>query len=441
MDAWGRRMRELAPAHEEHWFEIYGRVARTGEAVRFENEARALNRWFDVYAFRVGRPEERRVAILFNDITERKRAEAAMREAVAEAARSRAQIEAVFQSVADGIMVCDMAGNFVFANEAEARIMTGKLRLDVRPVDPVAVVSAAADTARPAAEAKEIRLRTLLDPQAVPVRGDPDRLQQVVWNLLSNAIKFTPRGGRVQVRLERVNSHVEITVADTGQGIAPEFLPHVFDRFRQADQKSTRRHGGLGLGLAIVRQLVELHGGTVRAESEGEGRGAAFTVSLPLLPIRQQPAGEAPRPRPPASGTAPAPAYPPELEGLRVLVVDDDEDSRVLVKKVLEMCGAEVTAVGSAREALAWVERLRPDVLVSDLGMPGEDGYWLIKQVRALPEGRGGKTPAAALTAYARAEDRVRSLRAGFQNHVNKPAEPQELIAVVANLAGRSLGE
>jgi CheY-like chemotaxis protein/anti-sigma regulatory factor (Ser/Thr protein kinase) len=290
---------------------------------------------------------------------------------------------------------------------------------------------------RPAAEAKNIRLQTLLDPQAGPISGDPDRLQQVVWNLLSNAVKFTPKGGRVQVRLERVNSHVEITVADTGKGIVPEFLPHVFDRFRQADQTTTRTHGGLGLGLAIVRQLVELHGGTAHVESEGEGQGTTFTVSLPLLPIRKEPTSEAP-PVHPAAKTDIALDCPPELEGLRVLVVDDEPDTRELLRAVLTSCGAQAVLAGSAAEALEEIGRGQFDVLISDIGMPEDDGYSLIAKIRRLPADRGGRVPAAALTAYARAEDRVRALRCGFQTHVPKPVEPSELIAVVANLAGRT---
>jgi CheY-like chemotaxis protein/anti-sigma regulatory factor (Ser/Thr protein kinase) len=264
-------------------------------------------------------------------------------------------------------------------------------------------------------------------------------LQQVVWNLLSNAIKFTPRGGRVQVRLERVNSHVEITVADTGRGIAPEFLPHVFDRFRQADQTTTRTHGGLGLGLAIVRQLVELHGGSVRVESEGEGRGTSFSVSLPLLPLRQEAASDAPRAHPSARSEAEF-ACPPELDGLRVLVVDDEPDTRELLAAVLTSCGAQVIQAATAAEAFEHVERTRPDVLITDIGMPEEDGYSLLARIRSLPPERGGGMPAAALTAYARAEDRARALRSGFQMHVPKPVEPAELITIVANLAGRMGG-
>ncbi|HLM55495.1 MAG TPA: ATP-binding protein, partial [Pyrinomonadaceae bacterium] len=319
-----------------------------------------------------------------------------------------------------------------------SRIITGKLRLDVRSVDLSAVITAATDSVRPAAGAKGISLQTLLDPAAGPISGDPERLQQVVWNLLSNAVKFTPKGGRVQVRLERADSQVEITVADTGRGIAPGFLPHVFDRFRQADQATTRQHGGLGLGLAIVRQLVELHGGTVEVRSEGEGRGSTFTVSLPLLPVRVERAGG--RPAHPASRSGGALDCPPSLQGLRVLVVEDEADTRDILLAVLTSCGAQATAAASAAEALRVLGRERYDVLVSDIGMPEEDGYTLIKRVRALAAEEGGSIPAVALTAYARAEDRMRALRSGFQIHVPKPVEPAELITVVANLAGRGGG-
>jgi PAS domain S-box-containing protein len=318
-----------------------------------------------------------------------------------------------------------------------SRIITGKLRLDVRAVDLGSVITAAADSVRPAAEAKGIHLQTLLDPSAGAISGDAARLQQVVWNLLSNAIKFTPKGGRVQVRLERAGSQVELTVSDTGKGIKPEFLPFVFDRFRQADQSYTRAHGGLGLGLAIVRQLVEMHGGTVRVASRGEGLGAAFTVELPLLPVRVEEPGEAESAYP-AAGSGVGLECPPQLEGLRVLVVDDEPDTLEMLAAVLAGCGARVVATRSAAEALELVERERPDVMVSDIGMPEEDGISLIRKVRALPEARGGRTPAAALTAYAREEDRIRALRAGFQIYVPKPVSPSELATVVANLAGRT---
>lgn len=317
-----------------------------------------------------------------------------------------------------------------------SRIITGKLRLDVRSVDLAAVIEAAVDATRPTAEAKAIRLQTVIDPQAGPVSGDTDRLQQVVWNLLTNAIKFTPKGGRVQVRLERINSHVEITVSDTGRGISAEFLPHVFDRFRQADGTTTRKHGGLGLGLSIVRQLVELHGGAVSAESAGEGQGSTFTVQLPIMITRK----EVLRPgrRHPTAGGSIAFDCPPSLKGLRVLVVDDEQDTRDLLRAVLEQCGSEVTTAASAAEAVEAFQQSKPDVLISDIGMPDEDGYLLIGKVRALEAGLGKRVPAIALTAYARVEDRVRALTAGFHVHVPKPIEPVELVAVVASLTGRT---
>jgi signal transduction histidine kinase len=322
-----------------------------------------------------------------------------------------------------------------------SRIITGKLRLDVRGVDLAAVVGAVVEALRPTAEAKAIRLQAMLDPQASPVSGDADRLQQVVWNLLSNAIKFTPKGGRVQVRLERVNSHVEIIVSDSGKGISAEFLPHVFDRFRQADSTSTRKHGGMGLGLSIVRQLVELHGGTVSVESGGVGQGATFIVQLPLMVVRREPEANArplQRRHPTAGGNALSFDCPPSLKGLRVLVVDDEPDTRRLLRTVLEQCGSEVTTAGSAAEAFAAFTESKPDVLISDIGMPEEDGYELIGKLRATEVGHDARIPAIALTAYARVEDRIRALNAGFQVHVPKPIEPVELIAVVASLSGRT---
>ena len=312
-----------------------------------------------------------------------------------------------------------------------SRIITGKLRLSVQPVDLGTIITAAVDGLRPAAEAKEIGLQLQLDSPAGQVSGDPDRLQQVAWNLISNAIKFTPKGGRVLVRLERVKSNVEVIVSDTGQGMAPEFLPHVFDRFRQADATTTRAFGGLGIGLSIVRQLVELHGGSVRVHSEGEGQGATFTVSLPLLAA----CGEVSDTE---GAQQPELKCPPELEGLRVLVVDDEADTCELLQLILESCGAQVKTASSAAVALEAVAEEVFDVLVSDIGMPDEDGYSLIAKVRALSKERGGRIPAAALTAYAGEESRIRTLRAGFQIHMPKPISPSELVAVVANLAGRT---
>ena len=317
-----------------------------------------------------------------------------------------------------------------------SRIITGKLRIDVRPVDPNSFIEAAVEAVRPAAEAKGVRVQKVFDTGDGSVSGDPVRLQQVIWNLLANAIKFTPRGGRVQVRLERVNSHVEIAVSDTGSGIAADFLPHVFDRFRQGDGTTTRAQGGLGLGLSIVRHLVELHGGTVRAESEGEGRGSTFTVLLPVAPVYPGEA-EAPRIHPAARETMPAFECVERLDGLRVLVVDDEPDTRDLLRAGLGQCGAEVTAVGSSAEALEAIAAGAPDLLISDIGMPGEDGYELIRRVRVLPRDAGGRVPAIALTAYARVEDRMQALRAGYQMHVPKPVELAELVTVAASLARR----
>jgi PAS domain S-box-containing protein len=319
-----------------------------------------------------------------------------------------------------------------------SRIVTGKLRMDVQPADPNAFIDAAVEAVRPAADAKGVRVQKVIDTGAISIPGDPVRLQQVVWNLLSNAIKFTPRGGRVQIRSERVNSHLEIVVSDTGQGISPDFLPHVFDRFRQADQKTSRSHGGMGLGLAIVRHLVEMHGGTVRAMSEGEGHGSTFTVMLPISPVyRVDPSGGRVHP-------AARDLLPPlddecgdNLDGLRILVVDDEADTRELLRQGLEYCGAKVKVVGSAAEALDVLMATVPDVLISDIGMPGVDGYDLIRQVRGLPPDRGGKVPAIALTAYTRTEDRLQSLRAGYDMHVPKPVELAELVAVAATVVRR----
>jgi PAS domain S-box-containing protein len=318
-----------------------------------------------------------------------------------------------------------------------SRIITGNLRLDVRQVQPGAFIEAAVEALRPAAEAKGVRIRKVLDTGVVSVAGDPARLQQVVWNLLSNAIKFTPEGGSVQVGLERTDSHIEIAVSDTGAGIDTEFLPHVFERFRQADQSTTRHHGGLGLGLAIVRHLVELHGGTVEADSPGEGQGATFVVKLPVVAVYQKEtvAGLV---HPSAVDSLPAYDYPERLDGLKVLVVEDEADTRELFRAGIGRCGAEVVTAGSAREALAALQETLPDLLISDIGMPGEDGYELIRKVRALPAARGGKIPAIALTAYARTEDRMRALRAGYQMHIVKPVELAELVAVMASLVGRS---
>ncbi|HKG13395.1 MAG TPA: ATP-binding protein, partial [Pyrinomonadaceae bacterium] len=320
-----------------------------------------------------------------------------------------------------------------------SRIVTGKLRLDVRQVEPVSFIDAAVESVRPAADAKGVRLSKVLDTGPTALSGDPARLQQIVWNLLSNAIKFTPRDGRVEIRLSRVGSQVEVSVGDTGAGIKREFLPYVFDRFRQADSSTTRRHGGLGLGLAIVRHLVELHGGTVRADSEGEGRGSTFTVTLPVAPVvGRDAAGEARGARASAAERGAADDdCPEEIVGLKILVVDDEEDTRDLLRTVLGGYGARVFVAANAREALDIAARSRPDVLVSDIGMPDVDGFELIRRVRELPAESGGGVPAIALTAYARAEDRLRVLRSGYQMHIPKPVEMAELLTVIASLVRR----
>ena len=320
-----------------------------------------------------------------------------------------------------------------------SRIISGKVRIDVQQIDLAPIVEAAVESIRPAADAKGVRLQTVLDPMARPVSGDPNRLQQVFWNLLSNAVKFTPRDGRVQVVLERVNSHLEVSVTDTGEGIKAEFLPHVFDRFRQADATTTRRHGGLGLGLAIVKQLVELHGGSVRVKSGGAGQGSVFTVVLPLTVIHSAAEPKTERRHPESPGSVPLDlASGLDLNGVKVLVVDDEPDARALVSRFLKECKAVVQTAGSAEEALAMMQKEIPDVLVSDIGMPDQDGYALIQRVRALGAEHGGHVPALALTAYARAEDRMKAVLAGFQMHVAKPVEGAELLTMIASLAGRT---
>jgi PAS domain S-box-containing protein len=311
-----------------------------------------------------------------------------------------------------------------------SRVITGKLVLNVRPVEVGHIIETSVDSVRAAADAKSIQLRLHLDRAGSWVSADPSRLQQIVWNLLSNAVKFTPQHGTIDVRADRDAAHAYIVVTDSGEGIHAEFLPYVFDRFSQANLSSGRRHGGLGLGLAIVRHLVELHGGTVRAESDGEGRGATFTVMLPLAATHEASAAA------PLLDTAYGVATP-TLEGLRVMIVDDAADTRDLLTKILHRHGAEVRSCASASDALEAIGEWRPAVLVSDVAMPEEDGYSLIRRVRALDRDRGGDVPAVALTGYAQTEDRTRALAAGFQMHIPKPVDPRELVTVIASLAGR----
>jgi signal transduction histidine kinase len=312
-----------------------------------------------------------------------------------------------------------------------SRIVTGKVALELVTVDPRRVVEAALETMHPAAQAKGLKIVPLLDTNAGTVRGDFARLQQVVCNLLSNAIKFTDAGGHIEVYLARRNDEVEVSVVDSGQGIKPEFLPLVFDRFRQEDGSISRRHGGLGLGLAIVRHLVELHAGSVDAQSEGEGLGARFVVRLPVREATLLPR--------PSDAGAGALVTPTMLMGIRLLVVDDDPGARELISGMLEGFGAQVSAAENGRVALTSLLAQRPDILIADLGMPEMDGYALIEQVRALDPAFGGRTPAVAVTAYASPQDRLRALQAGYQNHVAKPVEAEELAIVIASLAGRAV--
>jgi PAS domain S-box-containing protein len=320
-----------------------------------------------------------------------------------------------------------------------SRVMSGKLRLHVQTIDPIQPINAAIDTVMPAAMDKGVRITKVLDSDAGPIAGDGGRLQQIVWNLLSNSVKFTPAGGRIQVLLKRVKSQIEITVSDTGAGIDLAFLPHIFEKFRQADSSTTRQYGGLGLGLALVKQLVEMHGGTITAASGGPGTGSMFTVALPVLPA--------------FSLDKPHLGYPPrkderdlhlfsntELNGMTVLVVDDEKDARALVKRVLEEYGASVTTAASAAEAFELLPVVNPDVLVSDISMPEMDGFEMLRCVRALGPARGGEVPAIALSALTRSEDRTRALRAGYLVHVAKPVEPHELIATVATVGKRKRG-
>jgi signal transduction histidine kinase/CheY-like chemotaxis protein len=318
-----------------------------------------------------------------------------------------------------------------------SRIITGKLQIDLRPVDITTVVNAAIGTVTPAASAKGIRLQLIQNPAGSYVMGDPDRLQQVFWNLFSNAIKFTPKNGRVRVSVECIGSNVEVVVADNGLGIDSEFLPRVFDRFTQDDSSSTRHARGLGLGLSIARQLVELHGGSIEALSPGVGHGSTFTARFPRSPVSATPLD--PRVYSQADNAVGL-DQGPDLTGIRVLVVEDDDDARRLVEKELETRGATVKSVPSAREALDVLGRERVDVLLSDIEMPGTDGYHLIKELRLRSSHQGGSVPAAALTAYARTEDRLRALRAGFQLHLAKPVQPAELATVVFSLAARHEG-
>jgi PAS domain S-box-containing protein len=316
-----------------------------------------------------------------------------------------------------------------------SRIITGNLRLDLHPLNLAPIVEAALDALRPTADVKGIKLQTRFAPAQCLVKGDPNRLRQVIWNLLSNAIKFTQRHGSVSIDLTCVESTARLTVRDTGDGISPEFLPYVFDRFRQAEGSISRKQGGLGLGLAVARHLVELHGGTIRAESDGLGRGAVFTVDLPLAQERRDPARAEERRREVERRRSRIGAV--RLDGVHVLLVEDDDDSRKLLGTMLKRYGARVTSTKSAAEALGVFEGELPDVLISDIGMPDQDGYELMRKLRALPPERGGNTPAIALTGYASRKDRERALGSGYQQHMAKPIEQADMIKAIAALVGR----
>jgi PAS domain S-box-containing protein len=316
-----------------------------------------------------------------------------------------------------------------------SRSISGKLRLDIKPVELISVIRAAVDAVRPAAQGKDIQLQLLLDPAADHVQADATRMQQIIWNLLANAIKFTPKRGFVQVKLDRVESRAQVTVTDTGEGISPDFLPFIFNRFQQGDGTTTRRHGGLGLGLAIARHLVEMHGGTIEAASEGLDKGSTFTVAFPLVAVRSAsgslvpPQLISPAPESDSNGKAQT-----SLKGLRILAIDDEPDVRDMLQTLLQDCGASVLTASSAQEGLEALAAWKPHVLISDIGMPDEDGYSLIRKIRALTPEQGSDVPAIALTGYVRVEERMRALEAGYQMFVPKPVETNELISIIDDL-------
>ena len=471
----GRTALELVPDLDPWWVRTYGRVGLTGEPLRFENHSAAMGRTFEVYAFRFGAPEHRHVAIFFKNVTDRKLAEIERdrllereRGARAEAERAsrvkdeflatishelRTPLNAMLgwaQILARGGAEPTTVQQGLSAIERNAlaqarlvedlldmsRIVSGMIRLDVQSVDLHQVMLAALETARPAADAKGLTLDYTCEADVAVVRGDATRLPQVAWNLLSNAVKFSARGGMIRVRLTSAGEYLRLTVGDTGQGIAPDFLPHVFERFRQADASTTRVHGGLGLGLAIVKQIVELHGGRVAARSDGQGRGAEFCVELPRVAATSS-ADPLAVVSTAGLGDTRSSAATLSLAQVTVLAVDDEPDALALIRAVLEAQHAHVVTASSAEEALRAIETTRPHVLLADIGMPRTDGYELIRQVRALRADQGGAVPAAALTAFARSEDRTRALLAGYQTHLAKPVQPVELVAAVASLAGR----
>jgi PAS domain S-box-containing protein len=461
------------PEDREHAADVVGRALASGQP--FSHRFRWLTKdghvlWVETRAVIIHDDQGKSIGVrgVTVDITDRKEAEVALSRATAEAEQAnrlkdeflatlshelRTPLNAVLgyaRMLRTGSIETDRQARALEVLERNAtslsrivedvldvsRIITGKTRLDVQPVELVSVIDHAMATVRPAAEAKGVRLQAVLDQQAPPVSGDPDRLQQVIWNLLANAVKFTTRGGRVQIQLARVNSHIEIVVSDTGIGIAPEFLPHVFDRFRQADSRFTRQHGGLGLGLAICRHLIELHGGLIHATSDGEGLGSTFRVELPTMIVHADRVLEAPREHP-RTDRSTIDRTPGRLNGIHVLAVDDESDALTLLREILQQAGAHVTTSSSAAEVLDAIQMAVPDVLITDIGMPEIDGFELIRRIRQSPDRAIRHIPAAALTAYARSEDRTRTLRSGFQMHLSKPIDPSELVAAVEALVGR----
>ena len=470
-DTLGKTARELVPELEEFWFATYGKVALTGEAVRFENHSEPMNRWFEVFASRVG-DSTSRVAIVFNNITERKEIEVRREQLLQEEQRAREAAEAAtcakdeFLAVVshelrnplnsilgyarllrtmptiDSAQIKKTVDIIERSGKAQlelindlldtARVISGKLKLEIVPIDLSLLINDAVEVMRPAADAKNIGLLQQFDPGVGQIVGDPQRLQQVIWNLLSNAVKFTPPGGVIGITLRRAEAGIAIQVRDNGKGLSPDFLPRIFERFTQADASETRRHGGLGLGLSLVKQLVELHGGEITVESEGEGKGATFTITLPVQSaynsveeVRQSlTLSESDRQM---------------FSGLAILVIDDDSEARELMTTLLHDYGADVTAVASAAEGFALLtdETTEFSILISDIGMPEEDGYSLMGRLREWESSRKQRLPAIAITSFGRTEDRMAAMMAGFHMHVPKPVETEELIAVINSLLGR----
>jgi len=465
----GRTARELLPNLEARWFEIYGKVVLTGEAVRFVDGSDAMNRWFDVYASHVGDADSRRFAILFTDITERRKienereqllaSEQQAREIAEEANHAKDEFIALVSHELRSPLNAMLGWTRILQNQNPdeetknhaldiivrnarsqsrliedlldiARVSKGKLRVEMQPTELIPIINAAVEIIKPAAAAGNIKLSQTLDRAADLINGDVDRLRQVVENLLSNALKFTPPDGSIEVRLERENNTAKIVISDTGQGISREFLPQIFERFKQADASATRRHGGLGIGLSLARDLVELHGGAISAESAGEGQGATFIVTLPLRVVAPLTENSDEVETMDAQG---------KLSGFWILAVDDEADARELVSFMLQINGAKVTTANSAVEALDILkssEGRLPDILLSDISMPNESGYALLEKIRALPREHGGQIPAVALTAFNRPEDREAAYEAGFQKHLGKPVEPNDLISAIIEMAG-----